>query len=384
MNRKKFLAALLSILILLSTFVIGVSASGVADLPAVGEGYNRYYFLAPDDWFNEHTDKIGIYWWDGTDACESWPGYVAHKADADNVYYYDVPEDVLMIIWNNNIDGGSTKDDPMYEFAKQTAGISCEYYEPGEVEHIPDGTSSFDGMIYVITPDWYNPNIFIGNQMPWGYWYYYYGNGEYGNEPAETPQVGYNRYYFLMPGDWCNELTDTAGIYWWEGTNAQVSWPGVKATQEENSCSDEMIFYCDVPDDVTQIIWNNFVALSTEDFSTKRHLDLSTVTITLENPDDYDGKIYIINPTLTEEKPDGRKVYTGEWCEYQAGGIHSQGIKGDANGNGLLNVKDATAIQKYVAETISLSERSLALADFNDDGAVDIKDATAIQKNLVF
>ena len=58
------------------------------------------------------------------------------------------------------------------------------------------------------------------------------------------------------------------------------------------------------------------------------------------------------------------------------------GILGDVNGDGVVNVKDATAIQKYAAEmTVELN---LKLADYNKDGYVNVKDATDIQKITAF
>ena len=55
---------------------------------------------------------------------------------------------------------------------------------------------------------------------------------------------------------------------------------------------------------------------------------------------------------------------------------------GDVNGDGIVNVKDASAIQKYAAEmTVELN---LKLADYNKDGYVNVKDATDIQKTTAF
>ncbi len=53
---------------------------------------------------------------------------------------------------------------------------------------------------------------------------------------------------------------------------------------------------------------------------------------------------------------------------------------GDANTDGDVNIKDATAIQKHIANIEFLTENGLAVADYNDDKYVNIKDATAIQK----
>lgn len=158
-------------------------------LPEVKDGYNRYFFLMPDEWYNEYSDSAGIYWWEGTEAHSSWPGVKANKADAENVYYYDVPKDVTVIVWNNYIDLLMEDKESIMHLDLQTANISCTYYEPGESVLYPDGVPTFDGMIYVIDPDWFDPNIFWGNQKPSGDWYYYYGDGEYGTEPYSLGDV---------------------------------------------------------------------------------------------------------------------------------------------------------------------------------------------------
>ncbi len=53
---------------------------------------------------------------------------------------------------------------------------------------------------------------------------------------------------------------------------------------------------------------------------------------------------------------------------------------GDVNGDELINVSDATAIQRYVANILTLTEAQLKAADTNNDGIVNVNDATAIQR----
>lgn len=53
---------------------------------------------------------------------------------------------------------------------------------------------------------------------------------------------------------------------------------------------------------------------------------------------------------------------------------------GDVNLDGVVNIKDATEIQKYGVELVSLNTLQLSLADFNKDGLVNISDATKIQR----
>ncbi len=55
---------------------------------------------------------------------------------------------------------------------------------------------------------------------------------------------------------------------------------------------------------------------------------------------------------------------------------------GDVNRDGKLNIKDATAIQKYLAKMIGFDDVQLVLADYNNDNKVNIKDVTYIQKKL--
>ncbi len=57
-------------------------------------------------------------------------------------------------------------------------------------------------------------------------------------------------------------------------------------------------------------------------------------------------------------------------------------IDGDTNFDGKVDIKDATAIQKYLVQIISFSAVQEDLADFNHSGKVTVSDATAIQKML--
>lgn len=239
------------------------------DVPPATEdqetGTNRYYFYKPGYWFdNEYSDTVGIYWWEGTGACSSWPGYEAKKGDVEGVYYYDVPKDVTAIIWNNYVDSGA---DPVWmgEFTYQTVNIGTEYYDPEECPAYPNGTTSFDGMIFV-THTLISTSAFGEKLTCEGTWYYYYGNGEYGI----TPEKG-DKFY--------------TGSF-------QVDMP--------SSAEYEDIFY----------------------------------------------------------------------------------ILGDVNYDRKLNIKDATAIQKYVAKLNAFAKDQVFLADFNEDLTVNVKDATTIQKKI--
>ncbi|MEE0913193.1 MAG: dockerin type I domain-containing protein [Ruminococcus sp.] len=55
-------------------------------------------------------------------------------------------------------------------------------------------------------------------------------------------------------------------------------------------------------------------------------------------------------------------------------------ILGDINNDGVVNVMDATELQKHIAGTTTLDDEALLRADVNSDGAINVNDATLIQK----
>ena len=60
--------------------------------------------------------------------------------------------------------------------------------------------------------------------------------------------------------------------------------------------------------------------------------------------------------------------------------VVDKGILGDVNGDGKINIKDATMIQKAAAKIIELTDDEKLRADVNADNKNNVKDATAIQK----
>lgn len=60
-------------------------------------------------------------------------------------------------------------------------------------------------------------------------------------------------------------------------------------------------------------------------------------------------------------------------------------LYGDVNGNGLVNIQDATEIQKFSVgiNTPEVGSDLFELADVNDDGRISILDVTCVQKYLV-
>lgn len=57
-----------------------------------------------------------------------------------------------------------------------------------------------------------------------------------------------------------------------------------------------------------------------------------------------------------------------------------KGMRGDADLNGEVNIKDATLIQKYAAKSVDLADQALKNADADENGEVNVRDATTVQK----
>lgn len=221
---KKFISILLAVMLVVSVTAVVANAYSVTDpdAPDIDEALelagnpptNRYYFQMPngntggtadDDiylnyedgtselmipkggkapsWYNEFTDTAGIYWWGGPANVDGrWAGYKAHTDNAEQgIFYADVPEEVVMIIWNNGVDGGEDKTQDIYYKAAQIVDLNVEYADPGDFDTLPEGNDSYDGYIYVVDPNQVSINEFSKKQTCGGNWYVYYGDGCYGN-----------------------------------------------------------------------------------------------------------------------------------------------------------------------------------------------------------
>ena len=62
--------------------------------------------------------------------------------------------------------------------------------------------------------------------------------------------------------------------------------------------------------------------------------------------------------------------------------ISTGNFLGDVNSDGMINIKDATAIQSYLAGLTNLSDFEKTAADIDGNGEINIVDATTLQKKL--
>ena len=109
-----------------------------------------------------------------------------------------------------------------------------------------------------------------------------------------------------------------------------------------------------------------------------------TVKIPCDNPT---GKVYRMerDGTFTDmgaELMDGYLVFNTDHFSVYLITIKDNNSIGDVDGDGVVNINDATLIQKYVAELVSLTPDQIKAADTNGDSDVNINDATMIQKYI--
>ena len=57
-------------------------------------------------------------------------------------------------------------------------------------------------------------------------------------------------------------------------------------------------------------------------------------------------------------------------------------IKGDVNGDNLINIKDAKKITEYITGISSLSSNELSIADYNNNGTVKMDDTMMLLKDI--
>ena len=145
-------------------------------------------------WYSDYNvvdgqHYAGAYWWGGTALCDTWVGYRIEIEDYDQgIYYVDVPTDVVIMIFNNGVDGGMDPSLPIYFEAAQSVDTNIEGAYEGDFDTLPYGSPDpdlFDGCIFIVDPNQVKINPLSHKQTCGVNPYVYYGNGCYGGEYAE-------------------------------------------------------------------------------------------------------------------------------------------------------------------------------------------------------
>lgn len=106
---------------------------------------------------------------------------------------------------------------------------------------------------------------------------------------------------------------------------------------------------------------------------------------------DYDTMTYTVNSAATHYANNftGMYNYAVDWMTSRAAWLSNEMksqytpekiLVGDADLNGVVNVNDATLVQRYCAGIVKFTAKQFAAADVEGDGRVVISDATNIQR----
>ena len=162
----------------------------------------------------------------------------------------------------------------------------------------------------------------------------------------------------------------TPYIYYWNnsGNSSSVKWPGVAMTKYKDN-----IWYASFPKDNDMCIFSNNGGSQTTNLSIPGDGYLYSNGKWSSSP-------YVVPTTATTTtKPTTATTTTKPTTATTATTATTPTeLLGDVNGDGVVDVKDATLIQKYVSKmAVTMNTK---VADVNKDGQINIKDTTIIQK----
>ncbi|MBQ3331565.1 MAG: starch-binding protein [Ruminococcus sp.] len=158
----------------------------------IGEGDHALSWYNDFNLAEDGKHYAGMYWWDAPASPTAWPGYRMGIDDYDNsIFYAYVPGDGELTsgIFNNGVDGGTDDTQPIYFEAAQTVDNNMEGAYVGDYDTLWEDTYNefdFDGCIFIVDPDQVSINAYSGKQTCGGNWYFYYGNGCYGNVRTDS------------------------------------------------------------------------------------------------------------------------------------------------------------------------------------------------------
>lgn len=348
----------------------------------INEEYSfSYYNKFAPSWYNEYADKAGIYWWDqNTLNPSSWPGYTIEQGDSECVFYADVPQCVETIIFNNAIDGGMNSMFDIYYSSYQSCNIPC-YIDEEFPDYYPIGAKNFDNMIFVINPSLNNENDLSSKSTFGGEWYYYYGDGCYGEvkdgdtdnclrDDHDHGRTSICKDEFL---EFCNITEDDSHYYsgplyyHYENDEENPSWFFAKG---ESGYSEYKYFYG---------TFGDYLLYETAVYSPSRFPYL------IYSYDDQ--KFYTLEDAWDNDIDGIDEIFSNYLCPQL-----KAKLIGDADNDHVLSVMDATTIQMAQADMIRLYDKVshtcyygdaiTSTNDFDRDGVRSVMDATAIQQRL--
>ncbi|MGN1132109.1 MAG: leucine-rich repeat protein [Ruminococcus sp.] len=170
-----------------------------------------------------------------------------------------------------------------------------------------------------------------------------------------------------------SNFSNVYAYYWPKGGEGPVAWPGTAMTK--------------VTDDVYSIqvpVENNMIIFSDKGSSKIGDLDIPGDNYIYDNG----WKPYSDTPTETTTQPDSSTETSTTQTEPTTTSSSTEPTttsqpsyaKGDVNGDGDVDIADATILQKYINKVAVTIQQEVA--DVNGDGRVDVRDVTMIQKKV--
>lgn len=137
--------------------------------------------------------------------------------------------------------------------------------------------------------------------------------------------------------------------------------------------------------DLNGDVGKGWLALYTETNPEHDPIEAGTFVVKFndEVPSGYDNAIHLFGSSAAVNLNSSRWDFNADttYVYYKTDHIHTF-THGDVNNDGMIDIKDATEIQRYAAQFIELDSTALAAADVGGDGNVTIADATKIQRYI--
>lgn len=259
------------------------------------------------------------------------------------------------------------KDGGYYSYGKtpKLGAIACWYYSGGGhvavVEEIQNGTITFSNSgwnsynFYLTYAETSDPNAGESNWNFQGYIYI----GDFSTDKTKTPSTYKTGIYQVDVDSYLN-MRSGAGT-----SHSQVaSVPdGAKLTVTQVKEAEGYTW------GYTTYKGNKgWVALDYCNYISEASKPTSTTAPETKSPTE---------PTTQTETQPATKPVTEPSEDFLTSGV------GEINGDGKINILDATMIQKYLVGKIKFTDAQIKSSDVNFSGNVDINDVTALQKYLV-
>ncbi|MGN0452331.1 MAG: starch-binding protein [Ruminococcus sp.] len=197
--------------------------------------------------------------------------------------------------------------------------------------------------------------------------------------------VGSDKIVYENPNNW-----STVYAYVWTSTNTPFEWPGLLMTKGSDGKYSVSIPGGDAFD---MIIFTNGSGSKTIDLAmTEANFTKYKFSVVTDVEGSYTVTEPVVRPTVpTEPQPSEdtteptateTPIVTDPRPTSPSSEPDGEYIYGDADLNGDVNIKDATAIQKHSAGIITLEGKAFIQANVTGDSAVNVRDATAVQKRV--